>query len=341
MMPLLIQGPKQPGNDIDVYLRPLVDDLLLLWNDGVLVRDGFKRESFRLRALLFVTINDYLALGNLAGQTTKGPNGCVQCLDETCSIWLKKSRKTSYMRHRRFLRRDHPYRNNKKSFDGTKETAVPPKHRTGLQIYAAVKTVNIIHGKGAGSTSYARQRTKAPLWKKRSVFFELPYWRHLDVRHAIDVMHVEKNVCDSLVGTLLDIPGKTKDTLQARKDLQDMNIRLELHPVDMDNGKKHLPPAAHNLSKKQKTAFLECLQGIKFPSGYSANMKRLVSMKDLKLVGMKSHDCHVLMTHVLPVALRGVLSDKVFFLPGNITEGHRSDEVGTAPAGLGSDALSL
>jgi hypothetical protein len=30
MMPVLIQGPKQPGNDIDVYLRPLVDELLLL-----------------------------------------------------------------------------------------------------------------------------------------------------------------------------------------------------------------------------------------------------------------------------------------------------------------------
>ena len=26
MMPVLIQGPKQPGNDIDVYLRPLVEN---------------------------------------------------------------------------------------------------------------------------------------------------------------------------------------------------------------------------------------------------------------------------------------------------------------------------
>jgi hypothetical protein len=30
MMPLLIQGPKQPGNDIDVYLEPLVDDLMIM-----------------------------------------------------------------------------------------------------------------------------------------------------------------------------------------------------------------------------------------------------------------------------------------------------------------------
>ena len=43
MMPVLIQGPKQLGNDIDVYLRPLVEELLLLWSKlGVRVWDGYK-----------------------------------------------------------------------------------------------------------------------------------------------------------------------------------------------------------------------------------------------------------------------------------------------------------
>ena len=59
IMPVLIQGPKQPGNDIDVYLRPLVEELLQLWRDeGVRVWDEYKQEEFDLRALLFVTIND-------------------------------------------------------------------------------------------------------------------------------------------------------------------------------------------------------------------------------------------------------------------------------------------
>jgi hypothetical protein len=40
------------------------------------------------------------------------------------------------------------------------------------------------------------------------------------MRHAIDSIHVEKNMCEALVGTLLDIPGKTKDTLKARMDLE-------------------------------------------------------------------------------------------------------------------------
>ena len=45
--------------------------------------------------------------------------------------------------------------------------------------------------------------------------------------------------------------------------------------------------------------------------GYCANVKRLVSLKDLKLIGMKSHDCHVMMQVFLPIALHGILPDDV------------------------------
>ncbi|CAL9011963.1 unnamed protein product [Prunus brigantina] len=36
-------------------------------------------------------------------------------------------------------------------------------------------------------------------WKKKSIFFDLEYWKYLPVRHALDVMHIEKNVCDSII----------------------------------------------------------------------------------------------------------------------------------------------
>ena len=59
MILVLIQGPKQPGNDIDVYLRPLAEELLQLWNgNGVRVCDEHKQEEFDLHVLLFGTIND-------------------------------------------------------------------------------------------------------------------------------------------------------------------------------------------------------------------------------------------------------------------------------------------
>ena len=56
--------------------------------------------------------------------------------------------------------------------------------------------------------------------------FDLPYWSTHLLRHNLDVMHREKNVCDNIIGTLLDIKGKSKDNLKARKDLQDLNERM-------------------------------------------------------------------------------------------------------------------
>jgi hypothetical protein len=58
------------------------------------------------------------------------------------------------------------------------------------------------------------------------------------VYYAIDVIHPEKNVCEALIGTLLDIPGKTKDTLKAL-DLEKMKLRKDLHHETLENGSKN------------------------------------------------------------------------------------------------------
>ena len=91
MLCLLIQGPRQPGNDIDVFLEPVIDDLEILWKEGVETWDAYGQENFKLRVLLFCTINDYPALGNLFGQTIKGKKACSDCREHTRSRWLKKS----------------------------------------------------------------------------------------------------------------------------------------------------------------------------------------------------------------------------------------------------------
>jgi hypothetical protein len=213
-------------------------------------------------------------------------------------------KKIVYLGHRKFLKPNHPYRRLRKAFNGDQETEIAPQALTGEQVFDLVKDVNVIFGKDQNQTAPKN------IWKKRSVFFDLPYWCNLDVRHCIDVMHVEKNVCDSLIGTLLNIKGKTKDTENARLDMVEMGIREELAPQSTDT-RTFLPPACHTLSRKEKKSFCMCLRSIKVPHGYSSNVKSLVSMKDLKLVGLKSHDCHVLMQQLLPVAIRGILPKKV------------------------------
>ena len=48
-------------------------------------------------------------------------------------------------------------------------------------------------------------------------------------------MHITKNVCESLFGTLLNMPEKTKDGPKSRNDLKFMGIRRELHPPSDDD----------------------------------------------------------------------------------------------------------
>ena len=42
----------------------------------------------------------------------------------------------------------------------------------------------------------------------------------LPVRHILDLMHIEKNVCGSIFGTLMDIKDKSKDGKNSHDDLQ-------------------------------------------------------------------------------------------------------------------------
>jgi hypothetical protein len=96
----------------------------------------------------------------------------------------------------------------KNQFNGNTEKRRPPPHLTGHEIYEMVKDVHVVLGK--------RKRTgknieKDDMWKKQSIFWELPYWKNLEVHHSIDVMHVEKNVCESLLRTLLNMNETTRD----------------------------------------------------------------------------------------------------------------------------------
>ena len=71
------------------------------------------------------------------------------------------------------------------------------------------------------------------------------------MHHNLDVMHIEKNICESILITLLDVKGKSNDGLNSRKDLEDMAIRFNLHPVEKGD-KFYLPTVPHTLSRIEK-----------------------------------------------------------------------------------------
>ena len=90
-----------------------------------------------------------------------------------------------------------------------------------------------------------------------------------------------------------------------------MEDRDALHPEKRDNGRHYLSPASYTLSKEEKKSMFECLSSVKVPSGYSSNIKGILNLQEKKLTNLKSHDCHVLMTELLPIVLRGILPENV------------------------------
>jgi len=123
-------------------------------------------------------------------------------------------------------------------------------------------------------------------------------------------MHIEKNICEALLGTLLEIAGKTKDTEKARLDLQDMGIRKDQHHV-LEKGKYKLPAGLYKLSLGIKQIMCNFLHDVKLPDGYASNIRRSVDVKGCKVAGLKSHDYHIIFQKLLPLVVRDILPTDV------------------------------
>ena len=303
MMSLLILGPQAPGKDLDIYLCPLIDELKELWHDGVHTFDMSSGDYFRTHACLLWTIHDFLAYGSLSSWSTKGYKACPTCNENTSSQGIRSN--ICYMGHRRFLPLNHNWRRSRQH-DGKLEHRPTPKILYGDDILEQLSHVyNCRPGKHINNADRKRKRWPQELnWTRKSIFFELEYWSQLKMRHNIDVMHVEKNVCESVVNTLLNIVGKTKDTEKARLDLADMKIRNELHL-------QLKPHACYTLTLEERREFCKFLKSVKFLDGYAANISRNVNISDEKISGLKSHDCHVLLQRLLPVGIHPYLNKDV------------------------------
>ena len=242
MLTLLIPGPRSPAKDIDVYLRPLVDELKMLWAEGVQMRDASTNTVFNMRAMLLWTINDFPTRSSLSGWSGQGYLACPTCNEDTSSIYV--TNKMCYVGHRRFLNINHSWRESL-LFDGQPDTRPRPRRFSNATI---LKQVNYLSDRiprkhpdyGGKKRKRDDERKKRELnWTKRSIFFELEYWSSLELKHNFDVMHVSKNVNESVLNTAL-MNDKSKDKKEARIDLKNMGIRPDQWPKEkVKKMKKH------------------------------------------------------------------------------------------------------
>ena len=134
-----------------------------MWRDGVRVWDAYSNEVFKLRAMIFCTINDFSIYGNLSGYSTKGAKACLICEDDTQVLRLKNCKNNVFMGHRRFLPINHPYRKKKKIFNGKIELGVARRPLDRKSVFKRVKNIDIVFEKWA----------KAPpknIWKRSPYF---------------------------------------------------------------------------------------------------------------------------------------------------------------------------
>ena len=120
---------------------------------------------------------------------------------------------------------DHPWRKRGDLFNGKDELERTPRSRSGTEIDELFKNWEEC------PTPVKKRPRVDPLlgvWKARAVFHNLANWKFLKTPHSLDMIHITKNVTESLLGTLSNMPEKTKDGTKARYDLKWLGVRKDL-----------------------------------------------------------------------------------------------------------------
>ena len=130
---VLIPSPNSPtSNNIDVFLQPLVRDLLKLWTRIPAINmckpEGERR--FTLRAMLIWIVNDYPTFGLLSEQQIHGYKGCPQ----TCAKHAVLLKKMIYLGARRYLHADHRFRRARATLNNHQEWQLSPETPTGEEV---------------------------------------------------------------------------------------------------------------------------------------------------------------------------------------------------------------
>ncbi|CAM8936979.1 unnamed protein product [Rhodiola kirilowii] len=186
---MLVSGPKSPGKCLNVFMRPLIEELKMLWADGVYIFDQHDGSLFIMKAAVMWTIGDFPDLGMLIGLKKKGYNACPLCLDEIDATRL--TRRMSYQGHRRWLQRYHDWKFATHRFKGRIESRDPQSffdpyifHQIMGQYY---------HTLSLHPQFKPRGRIERLCCTHMSTFYELPYFQKLSQPYSLDVMHIETN----------------------------------------------------------------------------------------------------------------------------------------------------
>ncbi|KAM3281818.1 hypothetical protein P3S67_027465 [Capsicum chacoense] len=153
----------------------------------------------------------------------------------------------------------------------------------------------------------------------------LEYQKFYELFHSADA----KLYSDSFLSQFAEISRmlniKMKNNMSQRGFNQMMQLFKESLPednllvdsyyqtkkLDEDASGKY-PKAVYTIDKEASTILFNWVKGLKFLDGYVSNLGRCPDTSAKRLFSMKSHDCHVFMQRLMPIAFRELLPNNVW-----------------------------
>ncbi|GKC10035.1 hypothetical protein Tco_1001645 [Tanacetum coccineum] len=124
---------------------------------------------------------------------------------------------------------------------------------------------------------------------------------------------------DQIQAQLARLPTRVKSKHLSYGDVKiKRNVLVELNWTkrglwlgQTKNGKCSKPQAAYSFTQENRKKFCQFIKRVKLPDGFGSNFKHKVTDNDTNITGLKSHDCHIMMQHLLPYGLQQYLPDEV------------------------------
>jgi hypothetical protein len=136
-----------------------------------------------------------------------------------------------------------------------------------------------MNGRPRGMKSYPMQ------------FSRLSYYKHLQIVHLFDTMHIRKNITE-LLWRILD--GRTDEERNGNicSGIQEDNHALQSVIINSNgDGHEHNTSLPWLLMEKQSNIVKEVIRKIRFPTGFSLNIQNILTKKD-DFGGVKTHYWH-------------------------------------------------
>jgi hypothetical protein len=203
-----------------------------------------------------------------------------------------------------FLLEEHPYRRETSTFNGKLERTQRPTIMTPkkwLREYEREKEREITKMFDSNGDPmfddtkfFDTYVEKFPIgMKKKSIFYELPYWQHIKISHLLDLMHIFKNVSYSL---WRNISLKESDTLVVRRDIISSKSKKKHSPRQESKGEVGPSWSFKEgdvpwiLKKEDISLEKEVMLGVKVPYLYGSSLRHFFTLSQEHFLRLKSHD---------------------------------------------------